>query len=656
MKLAFAIFRYFPFGGLQRDMLALALESLAQGHQVTVFCGAWEGEKLPGVDIQILDQPVVWNIAGVRRFIAAFVKTYNREAFDLLVGFNKMPGLDVYFAGDTCFAHKAFSERHILYAITPRARLYLRYEQAVFGIESQTQILSISQKEQRQFARYYGTSPARFNPLPPGISKAHIECADPSLARKTLRAELGLSENTTIVLCVGSGFRTKGIDISIAAFAQLRGLAGKTMELALVILGQDDPGVYRRQAQELNIAQQVFFVGGRSPIGGVLQAADVLLHPARQELAGNAIIEAMAVGKPVVVSENCGYAHYVADYDGGEILSNPVTSQEVASALLRVLSADANKWRAAQARLLRAENIFSRAECAIAVLERINAQKKSPALWSEISFSRKLFLCEELIAAWQHQSVFKLVESLSGTVTRAMPDRSTLKFEWNGRTYYRKWHSGVGWKEIFKNLLQGRLPVTGASNEWHALHRLRALSIPSLQPVAYGEAGWNIAKRKSFLVTRELDHIIQLDHLLMRRSLETSLKWKILTKVAHITRELHGAGINHRDLYLCHYVIKESNLAPGNNQSTDPEVFLMDLHRAQIRHQVPERWQVKDLAALYFSTMDLGIGKRDIFRFLRVYFGESLRRVFGNEVRLLDKIQRRAIDMYQREQRINMVR
>ena len=37
MKLAFLLFEYFPYGGLQRDMVAIATKALERGHQVTVF-------------------------------------------------------------------------------------------------------------------------------------------------------------------------------------------------------------------------------------------------------------------------------------------------------------------------------------------------------------------------------------------------------------------------------------------------------------------------------------------------------------------------------------------------------------------------------------------------------------------------------------------
>ena len=48
MKLAFTLFKYFPFGGLQKDMLRIAEASAARGHQVTIVTSSWEGDKPKG--------------------------------------------------------------------------------------------------------------------------------------------------------------------------------------------------------------------------------------------------------------------------------------------------------------------------------------------------------------------------------------------------------------------------------------------------------------------------------------------------------------------------------------------------------------------------------------------------------------------------------
>ena len=54
MKLAFGIFKYFPHGGLQRDMMRIAAEAVRRGHRVTVYAISAEGEIPAGVKLELL--------------------------------------------------------------------------------------------------------------------------------------------------------------------------------------------------------------------------------------------------------------------------------------------------------------------------------------------------------------------------------------------------------------------------------------------------------------------------------------------------------------------------------------------------------------------------------------------------------------------------
>lgn len=88
-------------------------------------------------------------------------------------------------------------------------------------------------------------------------------------------------------------------------------------------------------------------------------------------------------------------------------------------------------------------------------------------------------------------------------------------------------------------------------------------------------------------------------------------------------------------------------LAPGAGSQAD--IYLIDLHRAQCRPQVPLRWQIKDLAALYYSTLNLGFNRRDSLRFLRVYFNSPVREILETKPLLLKQIERRALKIYWRD-------
>lgn len=266
-----------------------------------------------------------------------------------------------------------------------------------------------------------------------------------------------------------------------------------------------------------------------------------------------------------------------------------------------------------------------------------------------------LVLRDELQTLWQDKDVFAEVQKLDGEIARAVPGRETRRFELHGKTYYRKLHTGVGWGEIFKNLLQLRLPIISAENEWQALNRLANLNVPSLTPVAYGKKFRNPAAQLSFIVTRELTGTIELDKYLVscrEQRLTFNATLMLVQEVARIARVIHCHGINHRDLYLCHFLLDLRSVDAWRAGIAKPILYLVDLHRAQLRDRVPARWLIKDLASIYFSVMDFGITRRDIFRFLMMYFDQPVRTIFSEKASLLRHIAQRADKLYQREQRL----
>jgi heptose I phosphotransferase len=83
----------------------------------------------------------------------------------------------------------------------------------------------------------------------------------------------------------------------------------------------------------------------------------------------------------------------------------------------------------------------------------------------------------------------------------------------------------------------------------------------------------------------------------------------------------------------------------------DFKLSVIDLHRAQTRATISRRWRDKDLAALYFSALDIGLTQRDKLRFLRGYFQRPLRQVLADEAALLAWLERKAQKLYDRKQR-----
>ena len=245
---------------------------------------------------------------------------------------------------------------------------------------------------------------------------------------------------------------------------------------------------------------------------------------------------------------------------------------------------------------------------------------------------------------------FDFFSQVRGTVYRNLEGRCTYRITLGETAYFVKLHQGIGWRELLKNLFQLRWPVVNASNEWMAIRRLTELGVKTLQVVGYGNRGINPVKQLSFLITKELTQTRSLEDLCtpwIHRPPPHHLKLAIIRKLARIAKRIHENGLNHRDFYLCHFLL-DISMTESHLNSDNLTLFLVDLHRAQIRKKTPYRWIVKDLGGLFFSALDTGLTKRDILRFMEIYTGKPPRRFLVEHSKLWADVKYRARRIYRK--------
>ena len=369
MRIAIALFKFFPYGGIARDALKIAAEASARGHDVVFYTLRWEGDRPEQAEVVLAPDAGWFNHNRYARFAAWLPEQRRRDGVDVVLGMNKMPGLDVYYAGDSCFEEKARTQRSWFYRLTPRYRHFSAFERAVFDPDSTTTVLTISPFQIDAFQHFYGTPGDRFVELPPGIDRSRAAEAVPAGTREQYREDLGVSEDEHLLAFVGSGFIRKGLDRVLLALHALPEAFAQRVKLAVV--GQDRGDAFERMASRLGIDRRVSFLGGRDDVPAWLQAADGLVLPAYDENAGMVIIESMIAGLPVLVTENCGYAHYVDRYDAGIVSSLPFSADRFSQQVEELLTSPRRlAWQRNGRALANDERIYRLAACAVDELER----------------------------------------------------------------------------------------------------------------------------------------------------------------------------------------------------------------------------------------------------------------------------------------------
>ncbi len=338
-RVTLAVRRWFPEGGMQRTLLRLARELKSRGVRVRVVTTSWDGDVPDGIEIHIVRARALTN-HGKNQVFARAVGALDREPGEILVGFQKMAGLDVYYAGDPCYVDRMRRRRFAgLRGLLPRYRAFRRAEGAVFAQGASTRILLFSPVQKPLYQRCWDTEEERMYLLPPGVDlerlKRGVAMAPEAGA---LRGELNIPPSAPLLLTVGSGYHTKGVDRVLRLLVALP-------KAYAVIVGRDDTRRWKALADRHSVAGRVRIMGPRDDVATFYLAADLYVHPARLENTGSTLLEAMALGLPVVCSGVCGFADHVRLAKAGRVLSEPFRDDDLIGEIRGLIEDDVERER-----------------------------------------------------------------------------------------------------------------------------------------------------------------------------------------------------------------------------------------------------------------------------------------------------------------------
>ena len=335
MRIALAIMNYYEHGITRRDFKRLAEELCRRGHQLTIYYRSWRAEKhIRAEYVQITTHrfSTVGRLRSFGRQVRALIK---KNPVDCFVSFSRIPGADIYYLGEHSCSDSLRRHYGWLRIFNPNYLAVRSLEKDLFVRSKKTRIFALTKMQIERVMKSFDIPESRFDLLPVGVSK-HLIPAD-NVARSELRhrvrQKLNIGDNEFFLLQFGPGFRSKGVDRSIAALGNFQD--DELFNTRLVVSGSGSVAKMDALARSLQVRNNVMFIGDRERESNLLVAADILVHPARNASLDSIPLEALAAGLPVVCSGDYGFAEFISE-NGGIVLPQPFSCLEF-SRVLRVL-------------------------------------------------------------------------------------------------------------------------------------------------------------------------------------------------------------------------------------------------------------------------------------------------------------------------------
>jgi UDP-glucose:(heptosyl)LPS alpha-1,3-glucosyltransferase len=236
--------------------------------------------------------------------------------------------IDEYF---TYIEPKAVVRRRGTPFLRPQSGVVMAIERQLFRPPYPI-CLPLSRAIAADLRRVYGVPDELIQVQPYGIDLAMFRFDGD--VRSKLRARLAIPAERIVVLFVGDDFKRKGLRVAIEAVARVR------QDVELWVAGRGDRDAHESMAASLGVANRVRFLDRltRGQIIETLSAADALVLPSRQDVWGNPVLEAMAMGRVPIVSERTGASELIVPGENGFVLSGSGSAEEISAVIDGALS------------------------------------------------------------------------------------------------------------------------------------------------------------------------------------------------------------------------------------------------------------------------------------------------------------------------------
>ncbi len=325
-------------GGAERYTVDLANQLAARGHEVTLAAGSF-GEGI-GQDIRriLLDVSGATRLRRYTRFLDSLDAHLDSTQYDIVHAMLPVRRCDVYhphagLAAETVrYGHRKHAggprraASWLANQLNPRRQAFFTVERRLLNQPNPPVVISLSKYIQHTIRNHYPRLPE--DKLATLFNAVDLDRFDPErdiLARERQRTQLGLGAQEVVGLFIGHDFGRKGLYDAIAAVRMVN-----DPRLKLLVVGEDHARA--RVPAELWIVPV-----GRVPDGyPYYAAADFFILPTRHDPCSLVVLEALAMGLPVISTRFNGACEIMSP-EQGFVLDDPADTAALADAIRRLL-------------------------------------------------------------------------------------------------------------------------------------------------------------------------------------------------------------------------------------------------------------------------------------------------------------------------------
>jgi UDP-glucose:(heptosyl)LPS alpha-1,3-glucosyltransferase len=136
-------------------------------------------------------------------------------------------------------------------------------------------------------------------------------------AGAAIRRRFQIGEKQIVALMVAQDFGRKGLAETIVALGKMN-----RKDLVLLVAGRDEAGPFKRAAIRNGVGERVKFAGGTNDVYAFYRAADFFVLPTRHDPCSLVVLEALAMGVPVISTKQNGACEIMGDGVHGFVLGS----------------------------------------------------------------------------------------------------------------------------------------------------------------------------------------------------------------------------------------------------------------------------------------------------------------------------------------------